>query len=138
MPRSTVSLRFDDGLRERLGAAAAAEGTTVTALVERFVREGWRWLTIPGSCSSLARRAAARWRVDRTCGRSPRRCAACREPRPSVTALAAEFGLHERQVVAALHDAAANREEIEARIGANDRALAEAERVAVERQRLLA
>lgn len=40
MAGSTVSLRLDDGLRERLGTAAAAGGTTVTALVERFVREG--------------------------------------------------------------------------------------------------
>jgi hypothetical protein len=41
-------------------------------------------------------------------------------------------------VVLALNYAAANHEEIEARIRANDRALAEAERVAGERKRLFA
>jgi hypothetical protein len=55
-----------------------------------------------------------------------------------VAAVAREFGLHERQVTIALNYAAANREEIEGRIHANDRALAEGERVARERKRLLA
>ncbi|MDQ3972935.1 MAG: hypothetical protein M3276_01075 [Actinomycetota bacterium] len=55
-----------------------------------------------------------------------------------MTALAEEFGLHERQVVIALNYAAAHREQIEARVRANDRAPEEAERVAAERQRLLA
>lgn len=45
-----------------------------------------------------------------------------------MAALAEEFGLHERQVVVALNYAAAHREEIEARVRANDRALQEAER----------
>ncbi len=49
-----------------------------------------------------------------------------------------QFGLHERQIVIALNYAAAHREEIEERIRANDRALAEAERIAAERERLLA
>ena len=52
--------------------------------------------------------------------------------------LAEQFGVHERQVVIALDYAAAHRAEIEARVAANDQALAHAERVASERQRLLA
>jgi len=52
--------------------------------------------------------------------------------------LVAQFGIHERQVVIALDYAAAHREEIEARIQANERALVEAERRTVERERLLA
>ena len=55
-----------------------------------------------------------------------------------VAALAEQFGVHERQVVIALDYAAAHRAEIEARVDANDRALAQAERIAGERQHLLA
>ena len=52
--------------------------------------------------------------------------------------LAEQFDLHQRQVVIALNYAAAHRDEVEERVTANDRALEEAERVAAERQRLLA
>ena len=55
-----------------------------------------------------------------------------------VRELARQFGIDERQVVIALNYAAANREEIDARIRGNDLALDEAERVAGERERLLA
>jgi hypothetical protein len=55
-----------------------------------------------------------------------------------VARIAEEFGLHERQVVIALNYAADHRDEIDRRIEANDRALDDAERVAAERQRLLA
>ena len=55
-----------------------------------------------------------------------------------VDAIAEQFGIHQRQVVLALNYAAAHRAEIEARVDANERALAHAEIVAGERQRLLA
>jgi hypothetical protein len=55
-----------------------------------------------------------------------------------VAALAGEFGLHERQVLTALNYAAANSEEIDARVRANDRALDAAEQVHLGRKRLLA
>jgi sulfur carrier protein ThiS len=58
--------------------------------------------------------------------------------RQRVAQLAQQFGVHERQIVIALNYAAAHREEIENRVEANERDLAEAERVAVERERLLA
>lgn len=140
MARSTLSLRLDDGLRERLAAAAAAEGTTVTALVERFVREGLAVADHPGIVfkpGPSGRRAALAggpdvWEI----ASALRRLSGTEAER--VAAVAAEFGLHERQVVTALNYAAANRTETEARVQANDRALAEAERVAAERQRLLA
>lgn len=57
--------------------------------------------------------------------------------RERVAALAEQFGIHERQVMIALDYAAAHRAEIEARVDANDRALAHAESIAAERQRLL-
>ena len=49
-----------------------------------------------------------------------------------VKELAKQFGVDERQVVIALNYAAANREEIDARIRSNDSALDEAEQVAGE------
>jgi hypothetical protein len=140
MARSTTSLRLDDELRGRLAVLAELEGTSVTALVERFVREGLATAAHPGivfKSGPAGRRAALAggpdvWEIAaalrRTSGPEAKR----------VAALAREFGIHERQVTIALNYAAADREEIEARIHANDRALEEAERVAHERKRLLA
>lgn len=140
MPRSTTSIRLEDELRKRLATLAASEGTTVTEMIERFVREGlasagYSGIVFKGGPSG--RRAALAggpdvWEV----------IAALRDTDGSeaerVAALAAQFGTHERQVVIALDYAAAHREEIEARIQANERALVEAERTAIERERLLA
>lgn len=140
MARATTSVRLDDELRERLAAAAAAEGTTVTELIERFVGEGLAGAAHPGIVfkpGPSGRRAALAggpdvWEV----------AAALRHvtgpEAKRVTALAEQFGIHERQVVMALNYAAAHRHEIEARIRANDGALEEAERIAAERERLLA
>jgi len=138
--RSTTSLRLDDGLRTHLTAAAEADGTTVTALVERLLREGLAADAHPGIVfkpGPSGRRAALAggpdvWEIasalHHTGGTEAER----------VAALAEHFGLHQRQVVIALNYAAAHRQEIEARIRANDGALDEAERVAGERDRLLA
>ena len=140
MGRSTTSLRLDDELRERLAEAAAAEETTVTALVERFAREGLAVAAHPGIVfkpGPSGRRAALSggpdvWEIAsalrHTSGTETER----------IAALADEFGLHQRQVVLALNYAAAHREEITARIHGNDRALHAAELLAGERQRLLA
>lgn len=140
MARSTTSVRLDDQLRERLAAAAGAEGTTITELIERFVREGLAVAAHPGIVfkpGPSGRRAALAggpdvWEI----------AAALRHvtgpEAQRIEALAEQFGLHERQIVIALNYAAAHREEIDERIRANDRALAEAERIAAERERLLA
>jgi hypothetical protein len=140
MARSTTSIRLDDELRTHLAAQAAAESTTVTELIERFVREGLACATHPGivfKSGPAGQRAALAggpdvWEI----------VAALRDTAGSeserVTALADQFGLHERQVVIALNYAAAHRGEVEARIDTNDRALEEAERIASERQQLLA
>lgn len=140
MPRSTTSIRLDDGLRHRLAVAAAAEGTTLTELIERFAREGLAAADHPGIVfkpGPAGRRAALAggpdvWEV----------IAALRHVSGSeakrVKVVAKQFGIHERQVVIAVNYAAANRGEIDARIRANDLALDEAERVASERERLLA
>lgn len=140
MSRSTTSIRLEDELRKRLAALAAAEGTTVTELIERFVREGLDSAAHPGIMfkpGPSGRRAALAggpdvWEV----------AAALRHTRGSeaerIAALAAQLGIHERQIMIALGYAAAHREEIETRVQANERALAEAERMANERERLLA
>jgi len=140
MTRSTMSMRLEDKLRARLAATAEAEGTSVTSLVEQFVREGLAVAEHPGVVfkpGPSGRRAALAggpdvWEIAsalrHTSGTEAQR----------VAALAQEFGLAERQVVIALNYAAAHREEIDVRIQANDRAFEEGERVAAERTRLFA
>jgi Ribbon-helix-helix protein, copG family len=140
MSRSTTSIRLDDRLRKRLASLAGAEGTTVTELIERFVREGLDSAANPGIVfkpGPSGRRAALAggpdvWEI----------VAALRDTRGSeaerVSVLAAQLGIHERQVQIALDYAATHRQEVEARIKANERALADAKRVALERERLLA
>ena len=140
MPRSTTSLRLSDEVRERLATAALAEATSLTALIERFIVEGLAVLDHPGivfKSGPACRRAALAggpdvWEVTAALRHTTGTEAA------RVAALAAEFGIDERQVEIALRYAAAHRDEVEARIHANDRALEEAERIAGERVRLLA
>jgi hypothetical protein len=140
MGKSTTSIRLDDGLRQQLAVRAAQEGTTVTELIERFVREGLACAAHPGIVfkpGPSGRRAALAggpdvWEIAaalrRTKGSESRR----------VARLAEQFGVHERQIVIALNYAADHGDEIGSRIAANDHALSEAERIAAERQRLLA
>jgi hypothetical protein len=140
MARTTTSLRLDDDLRARLAVAARDAGTTVTDLVERFLLEGLSIAAHPGIVfkpGPAGRRAALAggpdvWEIvsalRHTAGTESER----------IAALADQFGCHERQIVIALSYAAANRTEVDARVEENDRALCEAERVATERDRLLA
>ncbi|MGQ0845273.1 MAG: hypothetical protein ACT4QF_14190 [Sporichthyaceae bacterium] len=140
MTRSTTSVRFADELRDRLAAAAAAEGTTLTELIERFVQEGLATAAHPGVVfkpGPSGRRAALAGGPDVWEIAAALRHVRGREAK-RVAALAEQFGLHERQIAIAIDYAAAHREEIDARVDANDRARAEAERVAAERERLLA
>lgn len=140
MARSTTSIRLDDDLRARLGEAAVTERATVTELVERFVKEGLDSSEHPGIVfkpGPSGRRAALAggpdvWEI----------ASALRHVRGSeaarVSALAREFGIHERQVMIAINYSAANRREIDERVLANDQALVESERIAAERDRLMA
>jgi aryl-alcohol dehydrogenase-like predicted oxidoreductase len=136
----TTSIRLDAELRDRLVAAAAAEGVTVTDLIVRFVNEGLATAAHPGVVfkpGPSGRRAALAggpdvWEI----------VAALREVSGSeaerVETVAQQFGLHERQVALALNYTASHPDEIESRIRANEVALEEAERAARVRERLLA
>jgi hypothetical protein len=138
--KSTTSVRLDDQLRQRLVTTAAAEGVTITELIERYVREGIAAAAHPGVMfkpGPSGRRAALAggpdvWEV----------VAAMRDATGTeaerTAAVATQLGLHQRQVVIALDYASAHRQEVEARIEVNQRALEEAERVCAERDRLLA
>lgn len=138
MTQTTISLRLDTALRDDLVTAAAAEGVTMTSLVERFVREGLATTAHPGIVfrgGRSGRRAGLAggpdvWEIAaalrRTTGTETQR----------VATLTQEFGIHQRQVMIALDYAAANREEIDSRVNANDRALDEVGTRAAERARL--
>lgn len=140
MARATTSIRLDPRLRADLVQFAEREGTTVTALLERFAWEGLAAARHPGIVfkpGPAGRRAALAggpdvWEI----------AAALRHTsgseRARVARLAKEFGLHERQIGIALDYAAANAQEIQSRVAANDRALVEVERLATQRARLLA
>ena len=140
MTRSITSLRLDDELRGRLVSLSQAEGVTVSALLERFIREGLAGTEHPGVVfkpGPSGRRAAIAGGPDVWEIASAFRSTSGGESE-RIAAIASEFGLHERQVAIALNYAGANQEEIEARIRANDRALNEAERIAAGRKRFLA
>ena len=138
--RSTTSLRLDNKLRERLAAMAEIEGTTVTAIIERMLREGIAMSEHHGVVfkpGHSGRRAALAggpdiWQI----ASALRRMSGPESTR--ITALAGEFGVHERQIIVALDYIAVHRKEIDAEVAANDRALDELERIATERKRLLA
>ncbi len=140
MGKSTTSVRLDDDVRQQLAGIAATEGTTVTELIERFLREGLATAAHPGVVfkgGPSGRRAALAggpdvWEIVAALRHTPGSEA------KRIARLAEQFGLHQRQIVIALNYAADHRDEIEARIEANERALADAERIAAERQRLLA
>lgn len=140
MARTTTSLRLDDDLRRRLSSAARAQGTSVTAVIDRLVREGLALAEHPGIMfkdGPSGRRAALAggpdvWEImsalRQTSGTEAQR----------VAQLAEEFGIAERQIAIALNYASAHREEVESRVRTNDLALERAEREAAERRRLLA
>ena len=62
MPRSTTSVRLPGDLRQQLAALAATEQTTVTELIERFVREG------PACAEHPARTYSVKWQLQDASG----------------------------------------------------------------------
>lgn len=139
MAKRTTSLRLPEDLRDRLAAAAEQRGTTVSALIERYAREGLAVDGHPGIVfkpGPAGRRAALAggpdvWEV----------VAALRDAtgteQQRVRTVADQLGLHPRQVTIALTYAADHPDEIEQRIAANEQALDAAERAHAARARLL-
>jgi hypothetical protein len=140
MARTTTSLRLDDNLRERLARRAELEGVSVTALAERLLGQGLAMIEHPGilfnpgptGWRAVVAGAVDVWEIVSDI----RRFEGSEAER--VAALADEIGVHQRLIVIALNYAATHREEIDARVRANDAAWEEAERVEKARQSLLA
>src|SRR5207245_629187 len=121
MARSTTSIRLEDTMRRELAAMATTEDTTITELIERFVREGLACAQHAGIVfkpGPSGRRAALAGGPDVWEIASALRHTAGAEAK-RVAALAEQFGIHQRQVVIALNYAAAHRDEIEKRVTAN-------------------
>jgi hypothetical protein len=140
MPKTTTSLRLDDELREKLQRLASAEGTSVSSLIERFVKEGLLMEEHPGiifKTGYSGRRAALAAGPEVWMIASALRRFSGPEAK-QIALLAAEFGIHERQVTLALDYIASHREEIDEWVAGNDRAAQEFEEVAAARRRLLA
>lgn len=139
MAKKTTSLRLPDNLRDRLAERAEQLDTTVSALIERYAREGLATDDHAGIVfkpGPSGRRAAVAggpdvWEI----------VARLRELEGSeqqrVNTLAGEAGLHPRQVAIALAYASDHPDEIEHRIAANERALDQAEQAHAARVRLL-
>lgn len=137
--RKTTSLRLPEELRDRLATAAERQGTTLTALVERYAQEGLATDAHPGIVfkpGPSGRRAALAGGADVWEIVTALRATAGSE-QDRINAVADQFGIHPRQVTIALGYAADQADEIEARIEANEAALADARRAHGARQRLL-
>ena len=138
--RTTTSFRLDEKLRQRLAAKARLEGITLSALIERLLREGLEMDEHPGikfNPGPAGRRPTLAggpdvWEIVSTL----RLYSGSESER--IKALSKDYDIHERQIKIALDYAAAHREEIDAWVESNDRLLDELERVDAERKRLLA
>jgi uncharacterized protein (DUF433 family) len=140
MARTTTSLRLDDELRQKLAQVAGREHVSVSALIERLIREGLAMEEHPGIAFNpgpSGRRAIVVggpdvWEIISTW----RWLEGTEEER--INALIKDYGLTRWQVEAGLNYTAAHPQEIKARIAANDRGWQEQERLERERAHLLA
>jgi len=140
MAAHSTSFRLSDEAKQRLSAGAQRQGLSSTALLERLIVEGIDTLEHPGIVyrgPTHDRRAALAagpdvWEV----------VARLRElegdEEERIALLAAESDLHPRQIRVALEFAARHPDDVEARITRNERAIAEGQRAAEQRQALLA
>lgn len=137
--RKTTSLRLPEDLRDRLTTTAEQQDTTLTALVERYAREGLAIDAHPGivfRSGPSGRRAALAGGPDVWEIVAALRTTSGHE-QDRLTTVADQLGMHPRQVAIALGYAADHPDEIEDRIVANQTALADAEQAHRARQRLL-
>ncbi|HEX9766785.1 MAG TPA: hypothetical protein VGA36_08470 [Nitriliruptorales bacterium] len=137
--RKTTSLRLPEDLRDRLAVAAEQQSTTLTALMERYAREGLATDAHPGivfKSGPSGRRAALAGGPDVWEIVAALRATTGRE-QDRVTEVADQLGIHPRQVTIALGYATDHPDEILARIAANQTALVQAEQAHHAQQRLL-
>ena len=140
MSRTTTSLRLQDELREKLAIAAKRERTTVSALIERYVREGLLMEENPGvffetslSGDRVARvtGAAKVWQIisdlRRFTGSDSERIAALEE----------EMGLGKWRFEVAVKYYASNRAEIDEHIRVNDSYWEAQEKLESQREQIL-
>lgn len=135
-----TSYRLDPEIKARLEEQARAEGISERALLERLIVEGLATLRHPGIVyrdGPTGRRAALAGGADVWEIVSALRHTKGRE-RERLTQLAEQFGQHPAQIRVALDFAALHREEIDARVEANDAALEAVRVLAEERAKLMA
>lgn len=137
---TSTSFRLSDHAKQRLTDRAEREGLSATALLERLIIEGVDILDHPGIVyrgASTDRRAALAagpdvWEIVARL----RELDGSEEDR--IALLAAESELHPRQIRTALEFASRHPDDVQARIGRNQRAIAEGRRAAEQRRALLA
>ena len=137
---TSTSFRLSDQAKQRLTDRAEREGLSATALLERLIIESVDTLDHPGIVyrgTATDRRAALAagpdvWEIVARL----RELDGSEEDR--IATLAAESGLHPRQIRSALEFASRHPEDVEARIARNEQAIAEGRRAAEQRQALLA
>lgn len=136
---AATSYRLDSGLKERLGHQAAAEGTTVTALVVRLLEQGLAAIDHPGI---VYRPGPSGWRAALAGGpdvdevvRAVRSAGVAGDR--AVASAAGSLGVDPRLVRIAIDYAAEHLEEIEARLRANEEASERARQLAEARSSVL-
>lgn len=139
MAKST-SFRIDDDVKALLDARAAAEGVSVTTMLERLIVEGVRQLDHPGI---VYRGPAHDRRAGLVAGPDVWEVVArlqqldgAEEER--ITTLAEESELHPRTIRVAVDYAATHPEEVRARIARNEEMAEANQRVVREREALIA
>jgi uncharacterized protein (DUF433 family) len=135
-----TSYRLDPQIKAALEAQAGAEGVSERALLERLIVEGLATLRYPGIIyrdGPTGRRAGLAVGADVWEIVSALRYTKGRENH-RVAQLAEQFGVHPAQIRVALDFAALHREEIDARVAANDAAAEQVRVLAEERAKLMA
>lgn len=137
---ASTSFRISDNARTRLASRAAREGMTATALLDRLIIEGIDQLDHPGI---VFRGPAHDRRAALTAGPDVWEIVARLQEleggeEQRISLLAAESDLHPRLIRIALDYAAEHPDEIRERIGLNRGAIERSQRIAQEREALLA
>ncbi|MGQ0466968.1 MAG: hypothetical protein ACT4QG_16815 [Sporichthyaceae bacterium] len=140
MAARATSYRLDPEIKARLEKQAKAENMSERALLERLISEGLATLRHPGIVyrdGPSGRRAALATGADVWEIASALRHTKGRE-KERIAQLAEQFGQHPAHIRVALDFAALHREEVDARVAANDAAAAAARELCEQRAKLMA